>query len=98
LTALSKFEADKEKLIQIVLVGGVELHDKLNSPEFVQLKRRIGVSYTLLPLNAAETEGYINTRLVAAGMAQSLFTGDAIDTIYQYSTGIPRVINTLYKV
>ena len=95
LIALSNFETDKENPIQIVLVGGVELHDKLNLPEFAKLKRRIGVSYTLLPLNAAETEGYINTRLATDGMVKSPFTGDAIDTIYQYSRGVPRVVDSL---
>jgi type II secretory pathway predicted ATPase ExeA len=95
LTAISNLGTDKENLIQIVLVGGIELHDKLNLPEFAKLKQRIGVNYTLLPLNASETEGYINTRLAASGTEKSPFTGDAISAIYQYSRGVPRVINSL---
>src|SRR4029434_8367208 len=81
--------------LQIVLVGGVELYDELNAPEFTKMKPHIGASYTLLPLNAVETEGYINTRLAADGTAQPSFTGDAITTIYQYSRGVPSIINSL---
>jgi general secretion pathway protein A len=95
LIALSNFETDNEKLIQIVLIGDVELHHKLNLPEFANLKRRIGVSYTLLPLGAAETEGYINARLAAAGAVKSPFTEDAFATIYLYSRGVPSVIDSL---
>jgi type II secretory pathway predicted ATPase ExeA len=95
LIALSNFEAEKAKLIQMVLIGDATLQDKLDLPEFANLKQRIGVSYTLPPLNAVETEGYINARLGAAGMVQSPFTRDALDTLYQYSKGIPRVIDSL---
>ena len=95
LIALSDFETDKAKLIQIVLIGDAALQDKLDLPEFANLKQRIGASYTLPALNAVETEGYINTRLGAAGMGQSPFTREAIDTLYQYSKGIPRVIDSL---
>jgi general secretion pathway protein A len=95
LIALSNFETDQASLIQIVLVGGLDLQEKLDLPEFANLKQRIGVSYTLPPLDAGETEGYINARLGAAGMVQSPFTRDAIDALYQYSKGIPRVIDSL---
>ena len=93
---LSNLETEKEKLFQIILVGQPELRDKLNSSNLRQLRQRIGIRYHILPLERDEVAGYINHRLYIAGSDGSVkFTDDAITKIYEYSTGIPRLINIL---
>ncbi|MEJ2038942.1 MAG: AAA family ATPase [Desulfosarcinaceae bacterium] len=91
---LSNLETTRSKLLQIVLVGQPELRDKLDSYELRQLSQRISLSCHLTPLSAKETEGYIGHRInIAAQRSLELFTAGACRKIYQYTTGIPRLIN-----
>ena len=93
---LSNLETDEEKLLQIVLVGQPQLREKLASPALVQLRQRITIRYHLNPLSKGETEGYIEHRLRVAGSKGSvLFEGAAVDEIYSFSQGIPRMINVV---
>ena len=92
---LSNFETAKDKLIQIILVGQPELNVTLNLPECYQLKQRIGLWFYINPLNQNETGEYIRSRLYEAGLETSCFTQQAIDEIFRYSKGIPRLINIL---
>ncbi len=93
---LSNLETEKEKLLQIILVGQPELLDKLKKPELRQLNQRISVRYHILPLEKAEVEKYINHRLKIAGRQSSVkFTSKAIDNIYHHSHGTPRLVNIL---
>lgn len=94
LRMLSNLETDKEKLFQIILVGQPELREKLDSPHLRQLRQRISVRYHILPLEKNETADYIAHRLRVAGSDGTLkFTEDAVEKIYEYSNGIPRLIN-----
>ena len=91
---LSNLETDKEKLFQIILVGQPELKNKLNSPSLKQLKQRIGVRFHITPLENDEVGQYIYHRLQVAGSNGRIhFAPDAIDYIYRFSGGIPRLIN-----
>ncbi|NQT95632.1 MAG: AAA family ATPase [Candidatus Omnitrophica bacterium] len=91
---LSNLETEKEKLFQIVLVGQPELKQKLASPDLVQLKQRISIRYHILPLERHEISAYLQHRLhVAGGHGDILFDDSAIDEIYEYSKGVPRLIN-----
>lgn len=91
---LSNLETDKEKLIQIVLVGQPELKEKLDSPELEQLRQRISVRYHILPLDRTEIGDYIYHRLHVAGADGSIaFEPDTMGEIYGYSSGVPRLIN-----
>ena len=93
---LSNLETDKEKLIQIVLVGQPQLREKLNLPAMRQLHQRIGVRYHIQPLDLDEVRTYIEHRLQVAGSNGSLgWTEEAIEEIYQRSKGIPRLINLI---
>lgn len=94
---LSNLETTKEKLLQIVLVGQPELREKLQSPQLRQLRQRISVRYHILPLEETEISTYINHRLRVAGDHHRIihFKEDALQEIYEYSAGIPRVINIL---
>lgn len=94
---LSNLETDREKLLQIVLMGQPELRDKLKEKELEQLRQRIALYYHIYPLNAQETEAYVNHRLNVAGFngGRELFTREALARIYFYSQGVPRLINTI---
>ncbi|MBI4335336.1 MAG: AAA family ATPase [Candidatus Omnitrophica bacterium] len=93
---LSNLETEKEKLIQIVLVGQPQLRDKLNSPGLAQLRQRIGIRYHIAPLDRKEIGGYIEHRLKVAGSDGGIrFSDEAIDEIYRFSEGIPRLINMI---
>ncbi len=91
---LSNLETEKEKLIQIILVGQPELLDRLNNPALRQLNQRVTVRYHILPLADKEIGDYIRHRLsVAQATDQLTFTPEAIEAIAQFSKGTPRLIN-----
>ena len=93
---LSNLETEKEKLIQIVLVGQSELKELLASSSLKQLNERIMVRYELRPLAHMDVQGYVEHRLVVAGGRGNLrFTKGAFKAIYRYSQGNPRRINAV---
>lgn len=93
LRLLSNLETDKEKLLQIILVGQPELLKRLHSEALRQLDQRITVRATMRPLNLAETSDYITFRLIKAGRGSAVFEEKAKKLIYKISGGIPRLIN-----
>ena len=91
---LTNLETPNSKLLQVILVGQPELDITLDQPQFRPLKQRISVRYSLQPLNLKEVKEYIKRRLRVAGARSTyLFTSKALKKIYQYSKGIPRLIN-----
>ncbi|MEX2524895.1 MAG: AAA family ATPase [Gammaproteobacteria bacterium] len=96
LRLLTNLETEKSKLIQVVLFGQPELDSLLNQPSIRQLKQRITFSYRLLPLNRIAVNKYIQHRLHIAGCQDDqLINRKAVDQIYKYSGGIPRLINII---
>jgi general secretion pathway protein A len=93
---LSNFETATTKLLQILLVGQLELKAKLDLPELRQLKQRVGLRCQIPPLTVEEARLYIRNRLrIAGGRDLGIFTDSAIERMSEYSGGIPRVINIL---
>jgi len=93
---LSNFETSKDKLLQILLVGQPELAVRLNSSELRQLKQRVMLRHHLRALSLQECCEYISNRLkVAGGGDRTIFTRNALENIYSYSSGIPRIVNVL---
>ena len=94
---LSNLETEKEKLIQIILLGQPQLKAKLSHPKLEQFKQRIAVYYHLDALTLSETGDYIYHRLKSAGLEEikDIFTNEAISLIYAYSKGTPRLINLI---
>jgi general secretion pathway protein A len=96
LRLLSNLETDKEKLLQIVLMGQPELERKLDQPNLRQLKQRVALHCQLAPLKEKEVGPYIDFRLGAAGYGgEDLFDPGAVEQIAFYSKGIPRLINII---
>lgn len=93
---LSNLETDRDKLLQIILVGQPELRDILSAPGLMQLRQRIQINCHLQPLSTAEVREYIAFRLEKAGNRDALdFSDEAVEAIAAYSRGIPRLINIL---
>jgi general secretion pathway protein A len=96
LRLLSNLETDERKLLQIVLMGQPELRTRLNDHSLRQLRQRITVRYHLNPLRRGEIAQYVHHRLQVSGAnGAPYFTAAAIWRIYNYSKGIPRLINAI---
>ena len=93
---LSNLESSHSKLLQIVLVGQPELRDTLARPELLQLRQRISINCHLKALSRQEMAEYIVHRMAVAGNEQALsFPSGTLDLVYQYSRGIPRLVNII---
>lgn len=93
---LSNLDAGSENLLQIILVGQPSLREKLRWEGLRQLSQRVEVSYHLGPLDQEEVKEYIRYRLEKAeGTDLDLFSDEAIEEIWKYSTGVPRIINAV---
>ncbi len=95
LRVLLNYETNEFKLLQLVLLGQLELHSKImDIPNFFD---RISFKYTLNPLDFDETKEMIEFRLRQAGYKSTmrLFLDDALREIYQHSRGYPRQITML---
>jgi general secretion pathway protein A len=93
---LSDLEAP-EKLMQVVLVGQLELRAKLKLPEMRQLDQRVSARCTLQALTRQAVSGYIWHRLGVAGGTDDRvhFSPGAIDAVFRASSGVPRLINLI---
>lgn len=93
---LSNLETEKDKLLQIILVGQPELNQRLKLYELRQLQQRIMVRYHIMPLEKNEIRDYIIHRLKVAGADNKLlFMEEALQSISEFSGGTPRLINII---
>jgi len=97
---LSNLETERQKLLQILLVGQPELRTTLNNPALRQLTQRITVRYHLKNMNQEETAEYLRHRLKIAGQDDRdqnavRFDYGAVREIYRYSHGTPRLVNAI---
>ncbi len=93
---VSNLETGKRKLVQIVLFGQPELDARLAGSSVRQLRQRIMHAYELKPLGPGSVRAYLQHRIRSAGYrGPELFDSSALRRLYQFSRGIPRVINVL---
>jgi type II secretory pathway predicted ATPase ExeA len=93
---LTNLETSTEKLLQIILSGQPELEQKLRDANLRQLRQRITLRCRTHPLNLTDTGAYIAQRLRIAGAnGEPIFSPEAVSKIFEYSQGIPRVVNLL---
>ena len=94
---LSNLETEDEKLIQIIFMGQPELRKKLAQSSLEQLRQRVALFFQLTPLDAEDTTRYVQHRLKIAGASQDqqIFTEEARELVYQFSKGVPRLINQI---
>jgi len=92
---LSNLETSKDKLLQIVLAGQPELTEKLNRFNLRQIRQRIFIKHNLLPLKEEEVKRYVEFRLQRANVRDISILPESFKIIYEFSQGIPRLINML---
>jgi len=93
---LSNLETETEKLIQIILLGQPELKQKLSLSGLEQLRQRVAVYFHLSPLTRTETAEYVLHRLkIASGTDHQYMTEAALHLVYEFSKGVPRLINQI---
>lgn len=93
---LTNLETSSEKLLQIVLAGQPELDCQLRQPHLRQLRQRIMFRCRTFPLSFEDLQLYIQERIrVAGGGDEPIYSRGAVDSIFRYSQGIPRVVNML---
>lgn len=93
---LSNLETPNVKLISIILVGQPEFKEIIENPQNRALRQRISLFFSLRPLSRQETADYIRFRLMKAGAKDlAIFSETALDSIFLFSQGVPRLINKL---
>ena len=92
---LANINTESGQVFQLIISGQPELLQKLRMPELSQFAQRVTIQYHLETLGKDECFDYIKHRLVVAGATYFIFDDSALLTIWYYSRGIPRVINTL---
>lgn len=93
---LGNADTCQEKLLQIILCGQPEMLTLMKRRELSALQQRIAARAHLRPLNLAETGDYIAERLQAAGLqGASPFSPYALEAVFRYSGGAPRLINLI---
>jgi type II secretory pathway predicted ATPase ExeA len=95
LRMFSNINADKDELIQLVLVGQPELRDLISQPRLVQFAQRVAAEYHLPAMPADSVSAYINHRLKIAGATREIFTPAACECVHLASKGVPRLINQI---
>ncbi len=95
LRMLSNINADKDLVLQLILVGQPELRETLRQPSLVQFVQRISVDFHLEPLSREDTHAYIAHRIGVAGGPEGLFSQTAYDEVFDFSGGVPRLINQI---
>jgi len=95
LRVLLNYETNDMKLLQLVLLGQMELLPILRG--LPNVLDRISLKCTLNPLSLEETRELIEFRLQEAGYRSRmpLFDREAIEIIYRYTEGYPRQIAML---
>lgn len=92
---LTNFRMDSKNYFSIFLLGHPILKARLKLSPYAALKQRLSFSYHLTGLEQDEVEPYLTQRLKLAGRTKPVFTAEAIILLFNYSKGLPRVINTL---
>ncbi len=93
---ISNLETSAARLLQIVLVGQLNLLDVLAGADMRQLDQRVSLRAILRPLTRDEVDAYIAHRMaVAHGERPVSFDQAAIERVHTLTSGIPRVINLI---
>ena len=89
----SNINADKDELIQLVLVGQPEPGELIGQPRLVQFAQRVAAEYHLPGMSREQVQAYIAHRLAVAGATREIFTPAVRECVYLASRGLPRVVN-----
>jgi general secretion pathway protein A len=95
LRMFTNINANKDELLQLVLVGQPELRDTVRRPDMTQFAQRVVASFHLPAMDVHTVRAYIRHRLEVAGATQPIFSQAATDLVHEASRGVPRLVNQL---
>ena len=84
---------DSENPLALIISGQTELWDKLKKPAYRAILHRVDIQCFLMPYDFSETKSYIEKQLEYSGHNGPVFSEDAMKVIFEYSSGLPRLIN-----
>src|SRR6056297_1563117 len=93
LRMLTNINANKDELIQLILVGQPELRDVIRSPNMKQLAQRVAASFHIPAMNTDTVAHYIRHRLQSVGGDGDEFTDAACRMVHEHTGGVPRLVN-----
>ena len=95
LRMFTNINANKDELLQLVLVGQPELRDIVLRADLTQFAQRVAASFHLPSLDAEAVAHYIHHRLEVAGAVEPIFSQPACETVFTATQGVPRLVNQL---
>jgi len=90
---LLNFKMDSQSPMALILSGQTELWDKLKLQSYAAIRQRIDISCVVGRLDRAKTTEYVAAQLDYAGADREIFTEAAIEEVFKFSDGTPRLIN-----
>ena len=90
---LLNYKMDSENPLALILVGQTELWNKLKTQAYRAVMHRVDIKCFLQPYDLSQTKAYILAQLDYSGFKGSIFSDDAMKLIYDFSSGVPRLIN-----
>jgi len=90
---LLNFKMDAQSPMALILVGQSELWEKLQLQAYAAIRQRVDLQCKLTHLDRAQVGEYINRHLAYAGSEHDIFSDNAIDEIYRFSSGAARLVN-----
>lgn len=95
LRMLTNINANKDEILQLVLVGQPQLRKMIMHPDLQQFAQRVSAFYHIPAMDRETVGEYVAHRMQHAGGNGHEFTDQALDRIYQASDGVPRLVNKL---
>ena len=90
---LLNFKMDSQSPMSLILTAQTELWAKLKLQSYAAIRQRIDVKCGIGHMDGRQTAEYISAHLNYAGCDKDIFSDAAVDEIFRYSSGIPRLIN-----
>ena len=90
---LLNYRMDSENPLSLILSGQQELWDKLKKQAYRAIRNRVDIQCFLVPFEFSQTRQYIEKQMEYAGRTSPVFSDDAVKLIYDFSSGIPRLVN-----
>ena len=90
---LLNFKMDSQSPMALILAGQSELWDRLKLQSYAAIRQRIDIVCGIGHLDRFQTIEYIKVHMTFAGCEKDIFSEAAIDDIFKFSGGIPRLIN-----
>ena len=92
---LLNFKMDSESPMALILVGQSELRERLKLQAYSAIRQRIDLMCMMTHLDRAQTQEYVSQHLTYAGVEREIFSDGALNEIFQFSSGVARLINKL---